>query len=860
VTSLPKTPIKGDPETRRFLEAVRQYLTQVGKDSITLQDLRDTGFWDRNNIPVPTTGTDEQVDAPRVPTNLTAEGVFQNIILSWDYLDYRGHAWTRVYRSNTNVFANAVVIANVNGKLFSDPVGPSQSFYYWVTNVNVNGIESAPNQVAGTLGQTLQDTAYILSLLNGSITESQLYATLGSRINLIDGNGIGSVNARIAAESADILAQVEAADLNIEAELRNYTDSQISSSSTALTNSFNSTLTGYVTNATLAANYYTAAGTNSAIAAATQNLATKTELGAYVTTATLTQNYYTKTGTDSAISAATTNLATKAELGGYVTTASLTANYYTKSDTDSAISAATLNLATKTELSGYVTNSTLTTNYYTKTATDSAISSATQNLVSTSALSNYVTNATLTNNYYTKTDTDGAISVATQNLVSNTQLANYVTTATLTNSYYTKTQTDSAISSATQNFVSTTTLNGYVTTATLTNNYYTKTATDSAISSSVGQVSARLNNFNSSGVSVEQSYSAQASSIGGLQGQYTVKIDNNGYVSGFGLASTAINATPTSSFIVRADRFSIASPSGPGITPTNPFTVLTTPTVINGVTVQPGVYITNATIMDGAITNAKIGALAVDQAKIADLAVVNAKIANGAITTAKIDNLQVTNAKIADAAITTAKIDNLQVNNAKIADLTIGTEKVQDLAITRSSSYFNNFSGWSYPTDGVWYDLAGYSGYYTYSFVGYGNGAYEYDAEFGSYIYVGPGAGSYNYVYVGGGGGLSTGVTTSSTIASGVQSVHIDASLVIQRDGGSDDDMRARCVRTNDSYILPEYYEKLRARSGNSTYALFFRDQSPIPGVLNTYKIQFYNNSDNSHFWECSMRATLYRK
>jgi hypothetical protein len=49
----------------------------------------------------------------------------------------------------------------------------------------------------------------------------------------------------------------------------------------------------------------------------------------------------------------------------------------------------------------------------------------------------------------------------------------------------------------------------------------------------------------------------------GLLAQWTVKIDVNGYVSGFGLASTLGNAVPTSLFIVNADKFAIA-PAMPG--------------------------------------------------------------------------------------------------------------------------------------------------------------------------------------------------------------------------------------------------------------------------------------------------------
>lgn len=48
---------------------------------------------------------------------------------------------------------------------------------------------------------------------------------------------------------------------------------------------------------------------------------------------------------------------------------------------------------------------------------------------------------------------------------------------------------------------------------------------------------------------------------GDLFAQYTVKIDQNGYISGYGLASQTVSGTPFSSFQVRADRFSIVNPA-----------------------------------------------------------------------------------------------------------------------------------------------------------------------------------------------------------------------------------------------------------------------------------------------------------
>lgn len=120
--------------------------------------------------------------------------------------------------------------------------------------------------------------------------------------------------------------------------------------------------------------------------------------------------------------------------------------------------------------------------------------------------------------------------------------------------------------------------------------------------------------LNTQTVALQQEAQTRANADGTLLAQYTVKVDNNGYVSGFGLASTAVNSTPFSDFIVRADRFAIGSPSGPGITPRAPFTVLTTP---DGNGNQPGVYITEAMIKKASITNAYIQNAAIDTLKIA---------------------------------------------------------------------------------------------------------------------------------------------------------------------------------------------------------------------------------------------------
>jgi len=116
-----------------------------------------------------------------------------------------------------------------------------------------------------------------------------------------------------------------------------------------------------------------------------------------------------------------------------------------------------------------------------------------------------------------------------------------------------------------------------------------------------------------------------------LSAQWSVKMDINGYVSGFGLSSTANNSTPYSEFFIAADKFAVGSPSVPRTfaggsyaapsTANVPFIVITTPTTLNGKTVPVGVYMRDAFIQNGSIVTAMIGDLQVDTVAIQNNAV-----------------------------------------------------------------------------------------------------------------------------------------------------------------------------------------------------------------------------------------------
>jgi hypothetical protein len=648
---------------------------------VTLRDLVDSGFASVSNFkfgggsapllagPSITDAYVPDLTPPPTPTGFTASGAISNIVIECDdqtYSQGHGHRLSRIYGATRAgsapqpVFADAVEITQFAGAVTSYSTNPATEWHLWIKWESVDGVLSV-NPAGGTNGlvvTTGQDVAKLLEALTGELTAAQLYADLGARIDLIDAAASvsGSVNARVGAVQAQVndlqnTPAYSASTTYVLNDLVTYNGSIYQAKSTTTGNlptnttywtkvgdytSLGQVVAAHTTQIATVVSDLSAESTLRQTLSAQVNDATT---GLPATRSTLLTNYYTKAAADSAISSATSTLvsttALNTALGNYTTTAGLVADYYTKTATDSAISSATQFLVSTTALnsalSAYTNTATLTANYYTKTAADSAISQATTNLVSTtalnSALSAYTNTATLNSLYYTKTGADSAISAAVTGLVSTsglaTALGDYTTTASLQTNYYTKTQADSAISSATQNLVSTTALNNalgsYTTTASLTTNYYTKTATDSAISSATSTLvsTSTLNNYTTT-AALQANYFTKASGEN-LEGKYTVKVDLNGYVSGFGLASTANNATATSTFSVRADSFYIASPSGPGITPTMPFIVRTSATTINGVAVPAGVYMTDGYIQNGTITNAKIADLAVDNAKIAFL-------------------------------------------------------------------------------------------------------------------------------------------------------------------------------------------------------------------------------------------------
>lgn len=424
-------------DLRQFADRVREALDELKKksdESVTLEDLTDAGVveYDPNTGITPGPGVLGKYQSPPPPQNLKADGALANIILDWKPPTYLGHAHTEVWAAQERVgggvpaLGNAVVVGQTPGNVFTHGIGGGATRWYWIRFVNIVGEKGPFNAVVGTKGETGKSPEYLLDLLEGEVTETQLFKTLGGRIDLIDADAsvAGSVSARVQQEATERASE------------------------------------------------------------------------------------------DSA-------------LASLITTVQATADDNTAS-------------------------------------------------------------------IQTEADT-------------------------------------------------------------------------------------------------------RAEETGDLFAQYTVKIDLNGYVSGYGLASSVVDGVPTSSFIVRADSFAVGTPGGTSPAPSTPFIVRTTPTTINGESVPAGVYMREAFIADGTIDRAKIGNAAIDTAKIANAAITDAKISSldaGTITTGELSASRIDTAQIAaDAAfltnltVDTAQIANAAIDTAKIADLAVDSLKIAGNAVSYSRYY-----------------------------------------------------------------------------------------------------------------------------------------------------------------------------
>lgn len=90
----------------------------------------------------------------------------------------------------------------------------------------------------------------------------------------------------------------------------------------------------------------------------------------------------------------------------------------------------------------------------------------------------------------------------------------------------------------------------------------------------ITQLEASLGNYYQDGTPgraiLESTLATEASKVTGLRAQYTLKVSAGGALAGYGIAATEVNGTPSSAFIVQADKFAVVAPSYTGGLTTTP--------------------------------------------------------------------------------------------------------------------------------------------------------------------------------------------------------------------------------------------------------------------------------------------------
>jgi hypothetical protein len=178
---------------------------------------------------------------------------------------------------------------------------------------------------------------------------------------------------------------------------------------------------------------------------------------------------------------------------------------------------------------------------------------------------------------------------------------------------------------------------------------------------------------------------AHARSINGLEAQYTVKVDVNGKVAGYGLATTPKNGTPESKFIVNADRFGVGSTGKADIFP---FTVDTRQ---NRVGVNGELVVNGKAIVDrlnaGDIHGDKITANTLNANRLKAGSVTAREMAAGSITADKLAAGSITADKLAANSVTSEKlsVQKLSSVSSDLGDIRAGNINIGNGAFTVSS-------------------------------------------------------------------------------------------------------------------------------------------------------------------------------
>lgn len=688
-TAIPEVPPSADRGMVSFLTAVKEWIGGASGSAnplaklVSWSDLVSSGLarTDADGNVVAGDGTLDYTPPPP-PTGLTATGAMTHILLEWDAPAYGNHAYTEIWAHSADALGSAVMVGTSPGVLFPHPVGTAQTRYYWIRFVSTAAdVEGAYNASAGVVGTTSEDVAFLLDVLTGELTDSQLVTALKARIDLIDDADTveGSVAKRIKTAQDTLQAQINT--INSTPAYDNAVDYAVDDTVTYSGGMYKvSTETpgaGYLpTNTT----YWTKIGDYASLADAVIDHAAKIDQINYVNASSTSASAVALSGLSAQVNHASTGL--PAAHSAITTEASTRASADTAMASDISALEASVNDAS----TGLATKASVA---YVDTAEADAVSAAataSQTLVSAIRVggTNLVVDSESVAGYSIFQGDGATIELIADQVLPDGSTGSVVRITSAPSGqtiiripgcvrsndsysyslYHRANGTSSLLTefcdSGSYNSFNFTTAWAYEKeegTVVITYEYGVRDHLDFLLGPGVVldiwhlqvEVGNKATPWSPAPeditAAIQTEATTRATQTGELYAQYTVKVDVNGYVAGYGLASTLIDDTPYSEFAIVADAFTIAPVNTDNTAADgSPFFYRTMDTVINGVTVPAGAYMKAAYIHDASITNAKIANLAVDDAKIVNLSA--AKINAGFLSADRIEAGSITAAKI----------------------------------------------------------------------------------------------------------------------------------------------------------------------------------------------------------------------
>ena len=180
-------PSVDDPTLQTWIKSIDTWLKQTASSAVSKADLVEYGVLGFNNgnlESLVSKGETVDLTVPIAVINLTANGAYSSITLTWETPKNKNFGYNAVYRSETDDFGTAAQVGSTTGDVYTDYVGNGIKAYYWVRTISKYTVEGSVSPSA--YAETSIDIPYLLEQLKDKITSNQFAQSLKTQIEKIE--------------------------------------------------------------------------------------------------------------------------------------------------------------------------------------------------------------------------------------------------------------------------------------------------------------------------------------------------------------------------------------------------------------------------------------------------------------------------------------------------------------------------------------------------------------------------------------------------------------------------------------------------------------------------------------------------